>query len=329
MVKLNDYLYSGDTVIKILYKYIEDLRKVAKQTRNPIDLVHCNFLIQITNILEHNDFLTAQSQRIREFYKFMANEYPFLAFTFKGRMKSLIRAEAKFNGYVVEYISDYYKEHGTYPSVPELKNKLNCFRDLIAYRIVISMPKCHLKGDTCAETEEINYLYEIANYLPEFLEERGFTAIVSEIPKDNECTHLKESVRPYYKDYIANSNSYGYQSLHITFYDNSARCYFEVQLRTKGMDDYAEIGPANHLGYEKRQENERARRNAIPVGQCTYFDEAYERVMSLQQLELAKVDVNMFSAVNNHLINDGCGLYRGRLILPYEHLSRFQNDLID
>ena len=30
-----------------------------------------------------------------------------------------------------------------------------------------------------------------------------------------------------------------------------------------------------------------------------------------------------------HLINDGCGLYRGRLILPYEHLSRFQNDLID
>ena len=28
-------------------------------------------------------------------------------------------------------------------------------------------------------------------------------------------------------------------------------------------------------------------------------------------------------------LNDGCGLYRGRLILPYEHLSRFQNDIID
>ena len=25
----------------------------------------------------------------------------------------------------------------------------------------------------------------------------------------------------------------------------------------------------------------------------------------------------------------GCGLFRGRLILPYEHLSRFQNDVID
>ena len=59
------------------------------------------------------------------------------------------------------------------------------------------------------------------------------------------------------------------------------------------------------------------------------FDEAYERGMKLLGLELSKLDVNMFSAVNNSLINDGCGLYRGRLILPYEHLSRFQNDLID
>ena len=71
------------------------------------------FLIQITELLEHNDFLTAQSQKIREFYKYMAHEYPFLAFTFKGRIKSLIRAEEKFNGYIVEYIYDYYTKHGT------------------------------------------------------------------------------------------------------------------------------------------------------------------------------------------------------------------------
>ena len=84
-----------------------------------------------------------------------------------------------------------------------------------------------------------------------------------------------------------------------------------------------------HLWYEKRQDNERAERNAVPAGECIYFDEAYERVVQLQQLELSKIDVNMFSAADNSLINDGCGLYRGRVILPYEHLSRFQNDLID
>ena len=291
--------------------------------------MHYNFLLQIVNLLEHNDFLTFQSQRLREFYKFMANEYPYLAFAFKGRIKSLIRAEAKFNGYVVEYISEYYNEHGAYPSLPDLKNKLSCFRDLIAYRIVISMPKCHLKAGADIKAEEIRYLYEIANHLPEFLEERGFTAIVSGNPGDRVSPRLKESVSPYYKDYIANNSSYGYRSLHITFHDNRARCYIEVQLRTKGMDDSAEIGPANHLGYEQRQQDERVRRKTVPVGECPWFDEAYERVVQLQHLELSKIDVNMFSAVDNSMINDSCGLYRGRLILPYEHLSRFQNDLID
>ena len=95
------------------------------------------------------------------------------------------------------------------------------------------------------------------------------------------------------------------------------------------MDDFAEIGPANHLGYEKRQESERAKRDKIPQGKCIYFDEAYERGIALQTLELSKIDVNMFAATDNSLVNDGCGFYRGRLILPYEHLSRFQNDIID
>ena len=140
---------------------------------------------------------------------------------------------------------------------------------------------------------------------------------------------MKDEVRPYYRDYIMGKSPQDYRSLHITFYDNSSRCFVEVQLRTKSMDDVAEIGPANHLGYEKGQDKARSRRDAIPEGECVYFDEAYERGMRLQKLELSKVDVNMFTAVNNSLINDGCGLFRGRLILPYEHLSRFQNDLID
>lgn len=328
MIKLNDYLYSGDTVLRILHKYTNDLRESAKQSHNQIDLVHCNFLLQMTGLLEHNDFLTSQSQRMREFYKYMAAHYPYLAFTFKGRIKSLIRAEEKFNGYIVEYIYDYYKAQGAYPSVPELKDRLNCFRDLIAYRIVISMPRCHLNCEADREQEERNHLYEIANSLPEFLEARGFSAELSG-DRNPGASMLQASVRPYYRDYIANASAYGYQSLHITFYDNIARCYIEVQLRTKTMDDYAEIGPANHLGYEKRQENERARRDTIPHGECIYFDEAYERGLALQQLALARLDVNMFSAADNTLINDGCGLYRGRQIMPYEHLSRFQNDLID
>ena len=58
---------------------------------------------------------------------------------------------------------------------------------------------------------------------------------------------------------------------------------------------------------------------------CEKFDIPY-RTMTEWELELADVDVNMFKALNNQLINDGCGLFRGRQILPFEHLSRFQED---
>ena len=329
MVTLNDYLYSGDTIFKIIQNYMTDLRKEAKRTHNEIDLVHSNCLLQVQEMLEHNDFLTSQSQKIREFYKYMAKEFPFLAFTFRGRIKSLIRTEEKFNGYIVEYIYNYYEEHGSYPAVADLKEKLSCFRDIIAYRIVIALPKCHLKPGQNLEEEEMKYLYQIANALPGFLEERGFTAEPSKGVRESKSDLLDGEVKPYYRDFISNPTMYGYQSLHITFYDNTSRSYMEVQLRTKKMDDIAEIGPANHLGYEKRQEHERARRDAVPKGDCIYFDEAYERGMKLFNLDLKDLDVNMFAAMNNSLINDGCGLYRGRLILPYEHLSRFQNDLID
>ena len=94
------------------------------------------------------------------------------------------------------------------------------------------------------------------------------------------------------------------------------------------MDDLAEIGDANHFGYEKSQEENRAKRDIIPNGECSFFDEAYERLVKLQELELSGVNVNMFKALNNQLINDGCGLFRGRQILPFEHLSRFQEDKV-
>ena len=83
MVTLNDYLYSGDTVLRILQKYKKDLHEDAIAHHNEIDLVHCNFLLQIEELLEHNDFLTAQSQKLREFYNYMVGEYPYLSFTFK------------------------------------------------------------------------------------------------------------------------------------------------------------------------------------------------------------------------------------------------------
>lgn len=374
MISLNDYLYAGDTVLKILRRYSADLGADAEmrmqrcvpdgsQTvdtafgRAAIDFQHSRFLEGILYQLEHNDFLTFQSNRIREFYKYMASEYPYLAFTFRGRIKSVIRSEEKFNGYITEYIYDYYVKHHAFPPIEGLQRQLNHFRDFIAYRIVLSMPACHLRPGQDREQEEIRYLYEIANVLPAFLEKRSFTAEpairrggeAAEDGIDNNSigtagmpacetpeeavsgsmpSGLTPQVRPYYRDYVAHPKESGYRSLHIAFFDEAASSYIEVQLRTHEMDNFAEIGTANHSQYEKEQNIIRRRRGAVPEWACPLFDEAYERGMALQCLDLSKIDVNMFTAYNNELMNDGCGLYHGRLILPFEHLSRFQNDLV-
>ena len=329
MVTLNDYLYNGDTVLKLIQKYAQDLKKSSIETGNEVDMIHCNYLLRIEELLVHNDFLTSQSQRIREFYKYMSDQYPFLAFTFKGRIKSLIRAEEKFNGYIMETIADYYSKEGTYPDPSVLKQKIERVRDLIAYRVVISLPKCHMQEGADRKEEELKYLFEIANILPDFLERRGFTPELSAGKDDAYSDRLKDSLKPYFRDYITNPSPLGYESLHLTLYDNESRSFIEMQLRTKDMDDYAKIGPANHLGYEQKQKEERTRRNKVPEGENIFFEEAFERSKLLHQIDFTKVDVNMFTAFSPTLINDGCGLCRGRLILPYEHLSRFQNDVID
>ena len=129
MVTLNDYLYNGDTVLKILQMYSRDLKESSIQTGNTVDMLHSNFLLRMEELLVHNDFLTSQSQRIRELYKYMTKQYPQLAFTFKGRIKSLIRAEEKFNGYIVQTIDDYYKKNGTFPDAKEIRTKIDHIRD--------------------------------------------------------------------------------------------------------------------------------------------------------------------------------------------------------
>lgn len=328
MIQLTDYLYNGDTVICILHKYSDALEQETKITNNIVDIAHVSFLKEIIGLLEHNDFLTSQSQRIREFYKLLATEYPFLAFTFKGRIKSLIRAEEKFNGYIVRFVYEYYQKNNEYPTAEQIVEAVSSFRDLIAYRIVISMPKCHLKPTDDREEVELKYLYEIANQLPAFMEKNGFT-VEKQKKHRTPSPLLNEEVIPYYRDYIFDSKKNGYRSLHISFFDEYAGSFTELQLRTKEMDDYNEIGDANHTLYEQRQSKQRAERNEIKPGICPYFDDAYQRGLSLQNLDYSKVDVNMFTAYDNYRINDDCGLLKGRLILPYEHLSRFQNDVID
>ncbi len=358
MISLNDYLYEGDTVLKILHNFKRDLmsdeekgvKKRASAAR--MDLLHAAYIDSMIQILEHNEFLTSQSQRIREFYKYMADQYPYLAFTFKGRIKSVLRAEAKFDRKMIKITDDLYREvldakgiritdsesftwaasHLSYEEriniEGRLTEKIMDIKDLIAYRIILSVPKCHVPEGADRTELEVAALYEIAELLPDFLQNQHFKPEKISFAKDHPSPRLSEKNRDYYKDYVTYPRGRGYESLHIVLYDEVTGYRFEIQLRTKDMDDTAEIGTADHFAYETSQAKQKEER-LVPPGVFAFYDEAYERLEMIENIELSKLDVNMFTARSNILMNDGCGLYRGRLILPYEHLSRFQNDLVD
>ncbi len=337
MISLNDYLYHGDTVLKILHNYENDLRiqSESDDVWSRIDEIHADYLRGIIDVLEHNDVISSQSHRIRGFYKYMSENYPHLAFTFKGRIKSLIRSEEKFNRNLIEAVEklydkdcDYSKEENRIFLEEKLAQKVTDVRDLIAYRIIVSLPKCHAPEGKAAKETELEALYEIASKLPDFMMKQNIRPEKVAYADQYPSHQIPVFIRKYYKDFIEYPTNSGYQSLHIGFYDMYAKCRFEMQLRTKQMDDYAEIGQANHKQYEELQEKKQKDR-VVPKGTFQFYDEAYEKLRLLQELDLSKVDVNMFAAANNILINDICGLFRGRLIHPYEHLSSMQNDLID
>ena len=82
----------------------------------------------------------------------------------------------------------------------QLRKRLVKFRDLIAYRIVISMPKCYVEQGKDKAEEELKCLYEIANVLPGFLTERGFTAQVTGGVKRSNSPLLDENNKDYYRD---------------------------------------------------------------------------------------------------------------------------------
>ncbi len=332
VVCLNDYLYGGHTVPKIVSDYGYALRVSAIKENNPVDLAHSSFILGYLEFLENNEFIATQANILSEFYKYLEKNYSFLSFTFKGRIKTLVRLEEKYNSYVMKYVCKFYKEHHTFPSAELIVDYLKRYRDILAYRFVINMPKCYLTSSEPKEEVEKKLLYEICNKIPGFLQERGFDILdLSHLEDDGSDVEksplLNENLSRVVKDYVLNPKPSGYQALHLYLYDNFSRCLIEIQLRTKQMDDFAEIGPANHTTYEEIQRSMRTRRENIPEGQCQFFDDAFARLEKLNSLDLKAVDVDMFTA-SETLTNDQAGFAKqSRLIVAREHLSRYQQQL--
>ena len=330
MLDITQYFENGYVAPDIVKFFEKDLRE---QSRNMIDIEHSNLLLRYSIYLESNDFLDSVSDDMTQFRKQVVDKYSDITLTISGRIKSIIRVEQKFNGYIIEFCSNYYHKYKTFPSEEEMSKYLQRFRDLIAYRIIVSVPEQCLKGRDKNKIE-VDYVYKIANNLPSFFTKRGYSieyaSSVVGVSTIRKRSKLLQENRRYFKDYIVQPKENGYQSLHIALIDNHSHfANIEIQLRTFDMDCFAELDEnVNHSAYESTQNDTRTK-SRLPFGICSYYDEAVQRYSRLYNYDLTKAKIDHFKAVrlpNNTVIyNDHAGVKFGRIIDPREYLALREN----
>ena len=330
MLDITQYFENGYVAPDIVKFFEKDLRE---QSRNMIDIEHSNLLLRYSIYLESNDFLDSVSDDMTQFRKQVVDKYSDITLTISGRIKSIIRVEQKFNGYIIEFCSNYYHKYKTFPSEEEMSKYLQRFRDLIAYRIIVSVPEQCLKGRDKNKIE-VDYVYKIANNLPSFFTKRGYSieyaSSVVGVSTIRKRSKLLQENRRYFKDYIVQPKENGYQSLHIALIDNHSHfANIEIQLRTFDMDCFAELDEnVNHSAYESTQNDTRTK-SRLPFGICSYYDEAVQRYSRLYNYDLTRAKIDHFKAVrlpnNTVIFNDHAGVKFGRIIDPREYLGLREN----
>ena len=297
---ITQYFENGYVAPDIVKFFERDLRE---NPRNLIDIEHCNLLLRYSSYLSSNEFLDSVSDDMTDFRKQIASQYSDITLTICGRIKSIVRLEEKFNGYIIKFCSGYYKKNKRFPAEEEMSEYLQRFKDLIAYRIIISVPDQCLKGRD-KDKVEIDYLYKIANSLPTFFIRRGYSIENAPTVVGVRATHKKSKLTPenrkFFKDYIVQPKDNGYQSLHINLVDNHS--YFpniEIQLRTFDMDCFAELDEnANHTFYEDTQSKDRMNnQEGLPSEICSFYDDAVQRYNLLHNYDFVNARIDHFKAI--------------------------------
>lgn len=337
MVTLNDYLHLGSTVPKIISSFSNDLRHEAIISGDDVELQMSSFFMNYNKLLLDSRSITNQSNKLIEFYKYIVSSHPEYTYTFSGRLKSFYRAYLKYNRYIMNFISLYHNEHHddekSFPDADEINAYIfNRYRDICGYKFVINIPICHIDCDVedpmalKAKLEE-EFIYNIANKLPRFLEERNFDVLpassLSDVAdvKSSEDILLNKNVQKYYKNYLLNHNSRGYRALHISAHDLDGGSNLEIQL-VSWSDDANNQLVSNHDLYEIEQKH-RITMNSECMD-CSYYVKAFKRTQRAYAIDFSKINIDMFTALSDSQISDCSGFLYPRMITPHEHLSVHQ-----
>lgn len=157
------------------------------------------------------------------------------------------------------------------------------------YSIWKKMQRKHLRFDQLFDVRAVRIIVETLEQCYEVLS----------IVQENFNVLSKE-----YDDYIANPKPNGYQSLHTVITDRAGRA-IEIQIRTRAMHEFAELGVAAHWRYKE-------------AGNSNGASEAEEqRVAWLRQLLAWRTDMGTDPHADTHAVEDDhvyCLTPQGRVV---------------
>ena len=148
-----------------------------------------------------------------------------------------------------------------------IKSKINAtskkrkkYIDDFSYPIEVALKDFEISADIKGRAKHYYSIYrKMETKSKKFDELFDLQAIRIIVSKVEECYavlgiihQLYTPMQERFKDYIATPKSNGYQSIHTTVFGKEGKV-FEIQIRTKEMDQLAEVGVAAHWMYKENQ----------------------------------------------------------------------------
>ena len=185
--------------------------------------------------------------------------------------------------------------------VRESYRQRNKHIDQFCNNITSQLKKYNIESEISGRAKHYYSIYKkMINQTKLFSELYDILAVRIIVNKTEECYsvlgivhQLHTPIQNRFKDYIATPKSNGYKSIHTTIFTEDGE-QLEVQIRTKEMDELAEIGVAAHWKYKKNDFSTDS--NNVIDGNVKWLRELVEMLKSderdsKEMLELLKIDL--------------------------------------
>lgn len=207
----------------------------------------------------------------------------------------------------LEDLSLRYLKPDVFYDIAEKLNNTKLERDNVVAEMLTSVSNIltehNIKHEIKGRSKSIYSIYKKLEKGRKFSDIYDLLALRILVETEQECytiiglIHSKYKPIPKrFKDYIAMPKDNGYQSLHTTVFGLDGYL-FEIQIRTRAMDEVAENGVASHWAYKEKKDLTKA--NQTTTESKLQF---FKAIMELNEDKMSSED--FVNSVKNEVLND-------------------------